>query len=89
MKWREKRNPERWYTGPYEGRTIHYAKRLGVTYTVQARWRDWLKRDGPIAWYLTDGNGNNAAFATKEAAQAEAERRASLPDNARKGAIRE
>lgn len=76
MKWREKRNREPWPIGPTESDVEYFARAGGVTYRVRAAWRDPMKRSGAVIWWITDGRGNNASFATKEAAMAEAERRA-------------
>lgn len=73
MKWREKRHGEMWFTGPEEGRVVHFARKGGVTYEVQATWHDPWKREGRIVWRLA---GVGADFKSREAAQTEAERRA-------------
>ena len=76
MKWRERRQGNTWYTGPAAGCTVYYASKAGVRYVVQAAWRHPMHRSGGTVWWLSDGAGNNASFATKDAALAEAERRA-------------
>lgn len=75
MKWREKREREVWYLGPIEGRIITYARQGGVTYEVQARYRDPIARRGDVLWGAM-GDRWLGQWLTKKAAIAKCERAA-------------
>lgn len=71
--WRTKRQPDTWYTGPQEGWEIYYFKRGGVSYEVQARYRDMWNRSGAVVWSAS-GRGYFGTWKSLEAAKRACER---------------